>query len=302
MVSTAQSQLTTHFTCTICGAKSQRKFQKDGYWIQECDRCHHQALEEMPPANHAAIVYGDDYFYGGAAGYPDYLAEGRLIRDHGRRYGKILAKYLQPGTMLDVGAAAGFVLSGFMDHHWQGDGIEPNAQMAAFGREQLGVNVQAGTLETLHQVLPDRSYDLVSMIQVLPHFYDLHQALRSAAAVTRSGGHWLIETWNRDSMSAKLLGRHWHEYSPPSVLHWFSPHDLQLLARQYGFEVVVQGRPKKWIQGSHVKSLLGYKVDTLSISQGIKNVLKAFLKLIPDRLQLPYPSEDLFWILFKKVE
>ena len=174
--------------------------------------------------------------------------------------------------------------------------------MAAFGREQLGVNVQAGTLETLSQVFPDRTYDLVSMIQVLPHFYDLHQALRSAAAVTREGGHWLIETWNRDSLSAKILGSHWHEYSPPSVLHWFSPQDLQLLARQYGFEVVAQGRPQKWIKGSHVKSLLAYKFDTLPGGRSVKAFLKAFLRLIPDRLQLPYPSEDLFWMLFKKVQ
>ena len=196
--------------CPICSNPSRRKFQKYDYWIQECQRCHHQFLETMPQATHVAKVYGDEYFYGGAAGYPDYLAEGRLIREHGQRYGKLLSKYMQPGTLLDVGAAAGFVLSGFLDHHWQGDGIEPNAQMAAFGREQLGINVQAGTLETLREVLGDRTYDLVSMIQVLPHFYDLHQALRSAAAVTKPDGYWLIETWNRDSLSAKLFSTEWH--------------------------------------------------------------------------------------------
>ncbi len=284
--------------CPICQSSSQRKFRKYEYWIQECDRCHHQFLEARPQDDHAAKVYGDDYFYGGAAGYPNYLAEGRLIREHGQRYGKLLSKYMSPGTMLDVGAAAGFVLSGFVDRHWQGDGIEPNAQMAAFGREQLGLNVQTGTLETLEQVFPNKTYDLVSMIQVLPHFYDLHQALQSAAAVTKDGGHWLIETWNRDSVSAKVLGTGWHEYSPPSVLHWFSPNDLKLLARQYGFELVAQGRPQKWIAGAHVKSLLGYKFDSMPGGR----LLKALLRLIPDRLRIPYPAEDLFWTLFRKVD
>ncbi len=252
----------------------------------------------MPTIEHAEEVYGNDYFYGGAAGYPDYLAEGRLIRNHGQRYAKILSKYIKTGTMLDVGAAAGFVLSGFADHHWQGDGIEPNAQMAAFGREQLGINVQSGTLESLAKVLPGKTYDLVSMIQVLPHFYDLHQALRSAVAVTNPEGHWLIETWNRNSITAKVLGSGWHEYSPPSVLHWFSPDDLKRLARQYGFEMVAQGRPQKWIAGAHVKSLLSYQFDSMPGGRG----LKALLRLIPDRLRLPYPAEDLFWMLFRKVE
>lgn len=297
-VPTSRAEAVSQASCPICSSVSQRKFQKYDHWIRECDRCRHQFVEAMRTIDHAEKVYGDDYFYGGAAGYPDYLAEGRLIRDHGRRYGKILSKYMLPGTMLDVGAAAGFVLSGFVDRHWQGDGIEPNAQMAAFGREQLGLNVQAGTLESLAQVLPGKTYDLVSMIQVLPHFYDLHQALQSAVTVTKPGGHWLIETWNRDSLSAKIFGTGWHEYSPPSVLHWFSPDDLNLLAKQYGFELVAQGRPQKWIAGAHVKSLLGYKFDSMLGGRW----LKALLRVIPDRLRLPYPAEDLFWILFRKVE
>jgi SAM-dependent methyltransferase len=283
--------------CPICTHGSHRKFQKYGHWIQACDRCGHQFIESMPTVGHAEKVYGDGYFYGGAAGYPNYLAEGRLIRDHGRRYGKILARYMQAGTMLDVGAAAGFVLGGFIDHHWQGDGIEPNVQMAAFGREQLGINVQPGTLETLETALPGKTYDLVSMIQVLPHFYDLHQALQSAAAVTKREGYWLIETWNRDSLSAKVFGTGWHEYSPPSVLHWFSPDDLKLLAQQYGFKMVAQGRPQKWIAGAHVKSLLSYKFESMPGGRW----LKGLLQLIPDRLRLPYPAEDLFWVLFQKV-
>ena len=282
--------------CPICHHSSQRKFQKYEYWIQECQTCHHQFLEARPSSNHAAQVYGDDYFHGGAAGYPDYLAEGQLIREHGRRYGKMLKKHMQPGKILDVGAAAGFILSGFVDHHWVGDGIEPNAQMATFAQQQLGLNVQTGTLENLSQVLDGCTYDLVTMIQVLPHFYDLHQALQSAAKVTNPQGYWLIETWNRDSVSAKLFGSEWHEYSPPSVLHWFSPQDLKQLAAQYGFEVVVQGRPQKWLNGAHVKSLLSYKFDTMPGGR----ILKALLKLIPDRLKIPYPAEDLFWILFQK--
>jgi SAM-dependent methyltransferase len=288
--------MSSQLSCPICDASAARKFQKYKYWIAECSRCRHQFLEEQPSASHAEQVYGDDYFYGGQAGYPDYLAEGKLIREHGRRYGKLVAKYMTPGRILDVGAAAGFVLNGFVDYGWQGDGIEPNARMAAFGRETLGLNVQAGTLENLQELMGDRTYDLVSMVQVLPHFYDLHQALTAAAAATKPGGHWLIETWNRDSFSAKLFGTQWHEYSPPSVLHWFSPSDLKLLAASYGLEVVAQGRPQKWINGAHVKSLLGYKFDTMPGG----SLFKALLKLMPDGLRIPYPAEDLFWMLFQK--
>jgi SAM-dependent methyltransferase len=282
--------------CTICGSSSQRKFVKEHHWIRSCKSCGHEFLEELPSPDHPDQVYGDDYFYGGAAGYPDYLAEGKLIRDHGRRYAKIVSQYMQPGKILDVGAAAGFALNGFLDYQWQGDGIEPNAGMAAFGRNQLSINVQPGSLENLTEVLPGKTYDLVSMIQVIPHFYDLHQALAAAAKVTNPGGHWLIETWNRDSRTAQIFGVHWHEYSPPSVLRWFSPADLTSIAAQYGFKPIAQGRPEKWLNGAHVKSLLSYKLKRIPGGR----ILAQFLKLIPDRLRIPYPAEDLFWMLFEK--
>jgi hypothetical protein len=70
-----------------------------------------------------------------------------------------------------------------------------------------------------------------------------------------------------------------------------------VLARQYGFERVAQGRPQKWIAGAHVKSLLNYKFDSMWGGRW----LKALLQLIPDGLRLPYPAEDLFWMLFRKV-
>jgi SAM-dependent methyltransferase len=280
--------------CPICSTKSRRHFKKYQFWILQCQRCGHQFIGEQP-TGHADAVYGDDYFQGGGAGYPDYLAEADLLRSHGQRYGKILQRFVVPGQMLDVGAAAGFLLQGFHDRGWQGDGIEPNPTMAAYGRNQLGVNVQAGTLETLDQVLPGQTYDLVSMIQVLPHFYDLHKALQSAAEVTCPGGYWLIETWNRSSLTAKLSGQHWHEYSPPSVLHWFAPDDVRRLAAQYDFQEVAFGRPQKWIKGSHVKSLLSYKLKDVPLGRW----LIPLVMHLPDQMRLPYPAEDLFWILLR---
>jgi SAM-dependent methyltransferase len=281
--------------CPICQSFSRRLFQKEEFWIWRCRSCGHQFLDLETTVHHAAIVYGDDYFNGGGAGYPGYLREADLIRAHGRRYGQILSRYMKPGRVLDVGAAAGFVLQGLMQSGWQGAGIEPNDSMATYGRDCLKLDVRTGSFE---QFQAQEQYDLVTMIQVIPHFWDLPQALKSAEKLTVPGGYWLIETWNRESRLAKLFGENWHEYSPPSVLRWFAPEDLGLLAEQYGFEEVDRGRPQKWISGAHVKSLVGHKLS----SMGVLRYARPLLKLIPDRLRLPYPSEDLFWVLYRKVD
>lgn len=279
--------------CPICNSPSRPLFVKDGYRVRACEACGHRFAEPRLDPGHVARVYSDDYFHGGGAGYADYLGEGPLLRDRGRWYARLLGRYTKPGTLLDVGAAAGFVLRGFLDRGWQGKGVEPNPRMAEYARTRLGLDVRTGTLEDLP---PGESFDVVSLVQVLPHFVEPRRALAAAAAVTRPGGFWLVETWNRASWTARAFGPNWHEYSPPSVLHWFSPEGLRRLAGQFGFRKVAGGRPAKWIDGGHAKSLLRHKLGTSAVG----GVASRALDVIPDRLAIPYPAEDLFWMLLQK--
>ncbi|TYQ24766.1 methyltransferase domain-containing protein [Pseudanabaena sp. UWO311] len=281
--------------CPICRTTGTYLFSKYDCSILYCQKCSHQFADIIPNNHHTQTVYGDHYFNSGGDGYPDYLGEAKLILDHGKRYAQLLKRYMDTGTILDVGAAAGFILQGFTQSGWQGKGIEPNAEMVNHDCKSLGLSVEVGSLETIST--SDR-YDLISMIQVMPHFFDLRQALSNAANITKPNGYWLIETWNRDSLTAKICGQHWHEYSPPSVLHWFSPNDLEQLATQFGFYKVICGRPSKWINGAHIKSLLRYKLERSRLGRLVINILS----IIPDNLAIPYPAEDLFWILFQKAE
>lgn len=277
-------------TCAICNHTASPLFQKDGYWIEECDSCGHRFAAIAAGPAHTKEVYGDSYFNASGDGYADYRGERDLLVDHGRRYGKLLVKYTSPGTVLDVGAAAGFILKGLTQMGWRGTGVEPNSAMSAYARSEMGMDVRNATLEDLDV---DDRFDLVTMIQVVPHFYDLRRALEVAARATRPGGHWLIETWDRSSLVARLFGPNWHEYSPPSVLHWFSRSSLAGFVSQFGFEQVATGTPQKWLNGSHAKSLVGHKLGA--------SPLKSLLKVIPDGLRIPYPSWDLFWGLYRKV-
>lgn len=275
--------------CPVCGAEAQQLFEVNRYWIKECCDCKHRFVTETVSLDHTASIYDDSYFESGGAGYPDYLAEECTLLAHGHHYGKLLQRYMQPGSMLDVGSAAGFIFKGMTDYGWRGIGLEPNDRMAQFACQRYGLEVAVGTLE---QFQVSGTYDLVNMIQTIAHFYDVCQALSNAAALTKAGGYWLIETWDKDSLLAKALGRHWHEYSPPSVLRWFSKDSLSAFVARFGFEEVAWGRPHKWITGAHAKSLLAYKYQ----GQQTQKVINA----IPDRLRIPYPSLDLFWALYRK--
>ena len=279
--------------CPICSGSPRPLFAKNGFDILECTGCGHRMAEPDDPPTHVQRTYGDHYFTGGGAGYSDYLSEGPLLRMAGQRYARMLARHTKPGRVLDIGAAAGFILQGFADRGWRCTGIEPNANMACYAREVLGIQVVTGDLETVHL---DETFDVVSIIQVIAHFREPKKAIEILSRFVRPGGYVLIESWNRASLTARVFGRQWPEYSPPSVLHWFSRDDLMKLGRAAGLAPVRHGRPLKMLNGAHAKSLIKYKLS----SRPMRAVASKLLDLLPERLPIIYPFDDPFWVLLQK--
>ena len=280
--------------CPLCGGESHAGFVKTGIAIRTCRECGHYFAVSPRPAEHVKSVYSDRYFTGGGAGYRDYVRDADLLRRRGNWYAQQIAPWISGGQMIDIGAAAGFLLQGFCDFGWQGQGIEPNASMADFARQTLGVSIQTSTWE--EAPLRPAAYDLVVAIQVVSHFMDPLRAVLKMADSLRPHGYCLVETWDRASWTARVCGRRWHEYSPPSVLHWFSQESLHDWMGRWGFQHVAGGRPRKWISGQHAKSLLEHQFA----AGGPARWLRACWAWVPDRWVLPYPAEDLFWALYQK--
>jgi SAM-dependent methyltransferase len=279
--------------CPVCGAVGRLYFRHAVCGIHRCPDCGDLFADYALPADHVDSTYGDGYFEGGGAGYPGYHLDRDILIETGRRYGRLAARHHAPGSILDVGAAAGYILKGYQETGWRGRGIEPNPRMAERARADSGVEVAVGTLEEYRD---DRRYDLVSIIQVAAHFRDLPRAFANAAALVADGGLLLVETWNADSRTARFWGKRWHEFSPPSVLHWFTPESLARLVGRSGLQEVARGRPKKRLSGAHARSILTHAVEG---SAGL-SILKPFGALIPSRLAIPYPAEDLFWAIYRK--
>lgn len=276
--------------CPICNSDSKRVFEVKDFWIRDCVACSHRFTEVNLDPKHVEKTYDDAYFNGGGAGYTDYLQEAEILRQRGHWYSRLLSKYTDKGKVLDVGSAAGFILKGMTETGWQGVGVEPNKSMAEFGRQELGLEILPTSVENYAS---DEKFDAVTMIQVMAHFAKPKEIFSHIKQTLKDNGYLLIETWNRKSLSEKIFGTKWHEYSPPSVLHFFSDEGIEKLAEEQGFERIAIGRPSKWISGSHAKSLIAYKF-------GEKSIITKFFSIIPNRMNFPYPSEDLFWVLYQK--
>ncbi len=280
--------------CPVCDARSRDVFSVGEYDIMGCTDCKHRFVAGRLDQQHVGEMFGDAYFTEGGAGYPDYLRLADIKTEHGRRYVDLLARHVPTGRVLDVGAAAGFVLKAFVDRGWDGVGLEPNIHMAEYGRKQLGLDMRSSTLEEFQC---NEQFDLVNLIQVVGHFYDLRAAMESAAALTKPGGSWLVEYWDASSLVAKAMGSRWHNYVPPSVIHWFGRSDMDRLMAGFGFSRVATGAPKKYVDGSYLKSFLKYTIRAWPSSPA----LAKGLDLIPDDMRVRYPAFDLKWALFREL-
>jgi SAM-dependent methyltransferase len=285
----------TCLTNLSCNSTTHQLFLINGIPIIECDTCHHRYADIGNLDNHLEEVYSDEYFFEGKAGYPNYLESKDLLIKAGNRYARLISGYAEKGTMLDVGSAAGFIMKGFEMEGWKCYGVEPNDTMASYGRENFHFDIQTGSLENYTS---EQKFDLVSMIQVIGHFYDLHQAIRNVKDLLKPNGLVLIESWNMKSLIAKLLGRRWHEYSPPSVLHWFSDTTIKQLFEKQGFRLIAKGHPVKKINVRHAVSLLDEKLPKFAFK---KQILKQ-ADILAGKYSVIYPLHDLKWYLFKLPE
>ncbi len=269
-------------------------FSKDGYPIMDCSKCHRRFAELIDVEHHLERVYSDDYFFNGKDGYPNYLHEKELLIRYGKYYAEIISRYAKPGKLLDVGSAAGFIMKGFESSGWNCTGIEPNSTMAAYGKNELNLDICKGDLETYES---DTKFDLIILIQVIGHFYNIDRAMANISDLLKQHGLVLVESWNMKSFIARILGKNWHEYSPPSVINWFSNESLKTLFNNYGFELLGSGLPAKKIILKHALSLISKDTPNGIFKKQIINYLSRSI----GNISISYPPIDLKWYVFKKL-
>jgi SAM-dependent methyltransferase len=104
------------------------------------------------------------------------------------------------GRLLDIGAHAGRFLRLASAEGWEGEGLELNPKTAAFAARASGAVVHHGNV---HMFSPDRSYDAVTLIDVLEHVPGPLDVLSRVRACLRSGGWVAIKVPNGPAQRLK---------------------------------------------------------------------------------------------------
>jgi len=182
--------------CPICGNVNQKALDFGGYQYQgqfynlvKCLECGFMFLNPKPSQELLKNSYNNpEYFakdYGGGAevAYQDSFESNR------QRYREIIKrikKYKKEGILLEIGCAGGHFLKFAEAAGYQVKGVEISSAMAKFAREELSLDVLAGTLEDLD--LPSQSFDIVYLGDLLEHVYNLKLFLEEVFRILKPSG------------------------------------------------------------------------------------------------------------------
>jgi 2-polyprenyl-3-methyl-5-hydroxy-6-metoxy-1,4-benzoquinol methylase len=230
--------------CPLCATTFQPaprvRRRKDGHDILRCPCCTLLFRAELPTASEVEAIYGLPYFRrerDGAEGYLDYVADAEAHRETARRRLALLERFLRPGALLDVGAAAGFFVAEARARGWAAAGVDVSAAMVEWGREHLGVPLQHGTLTSV-EAAPG-SLEALTMWDYIEHSTDPVGDLRRARELLRRGGLVALSTGDAGSLVARLSGARWHLLTPRHHNFFFTRRTLTALLHRCGFEVLL---------------------------------------------------------------
>lgn len=253
--------------CNLCGRNDYEvRFPAtaDGNTLRvDAFRCTHSGYGHHPQiveCRHCGLVYAsprwspDDVLSAYTAVQDKTYIEERLGRELTfRRHLHSMERIVGPAegrALLDVGAYIGVFVEAAAAAGWRAQGVEPS-QWAATEAQRHGLDVQVGTLETLD--LPARSFDVVTLWDVIEHLADPAAELDRARRLLRPGGWLVVHTMDIDAPIARLMGRRW-PWLMDMHLYYFSKQTLRRMLTEHGFDVAWDGAQGRYLSLGYLAS------------------------------------------------
>lgn len=165
-------------------------------------------------------------------------AEGR-IQSFRKSMEEIEKTYGKKGKILDVGCAAGFFLAAAKEKGWECRGVEPSKWLGEWGSKKFGIKIDQGVLE--EQNYPAKSFDVVTLWDVLEHVPDPSKTLAECKRVLKDDGILVLNYPNIGSSLAKIAGKRWW-FLLSVHLTYFVPETIKKMLERQGFDLVKSKR------------------------------------------------------------
>jgi 2-polyprenyl-3-methyl-5-hydroxy-6-metoxy-1,4-benzoquinol methylase len=207
-----------------------------------------------------------------------------------KRHFGIVKRFVNSGTILDIGCASGLLLRLASDDGWQVYGVEPSEHLYQHARESSngGGEIFCSTLQDA--ALPQRFFDAVTFWDVLEHVPDPNSFMQLCASLLKPGGHLFLNVPDIDSLPARVLRSRW-PLLLPEHLNYFTKRSLQLCASQAHLKLQRLGRrPASFSVNYILYRLAQHQIPATGLLHKLSNS-RSFGKAI-----IPIPLGELYGV------
>jgi len=217
--------------CIFCGKESKRiVWTENGYTGRKCD-CGLIYISPRPSTDEIKELYTYDH---GSASADSHIQAEVSKRLDARFKLQMLKKYINRGSLLEIGPGAGYFLDEARKEGFEVFGNELNLELAKFISEKLEIPVETAVLNdfSFHGI----KFDIVYHCDVLSHFYDPFEEFSKFNNRLNKGGLMIFETGKGDLSVfwLKFMGR----LQFPDHLFFYSRRNIEQLCERTGFTLI----------------------------------------------------------------
>lgn len=150
---------------------------------------------------------------------------------------KLIKKYCNGNSILDIGSGTGEFLAFFKSKGWKVVGIEPNNTAREVAKNTHNIEIYDNNkLEKLQK----SSFDIITLWHVLEHVPDLNKTINQIKHLLAKNGFIIIAVPNIEAPDFERYQERWAALDVPRHLYHFSKNTLSKLLEKHNFEIIQQ--------------------------------------------------------------
>ncbi len=251
-----------YINCPICNSvKLKKKFEisypNEQFNIFQCLSCKVQFVAEKLSPSYIEDFYRkpensqDQTYTDGNVDNLDYYYN--ILKKH------IEQKFLNKGKILDIGCSSGYFLD-VMDG-WDRYGVEISKQYADITKSKYKDKIFIGSFSDYTQ--NENFFDVITLQDCLDHMLNPVEVIKKCKYLLKPKGLLVVKVHNMDCLYAKLAGKYFYAFIPPTHLFYFNKKSLSVLFNKTGFKV---------ISFNYFAHLLKIKTAFYRLSKGNNNI------------------------------
>lgn len=220
--------------CIFCknpASSDRAAIHENGFTGRKCSHCGLIYLSPRPTLLATTNLYKHNQAHITAQSHINANFSKRLDAKH---HLSILKHYKQEGSLLEVGAGAGYFLDEARRIGFTVYGIELNPIQSVFIRRKFGISCETNKLK---QAYNNKTFDIIYHCDVISHFYDPISELCEMNNRLNDRGIMFFETGNLGDVREKYYSV-FTKFQYPDHLFFFSEGNLKHLLHITGFELV----------------------------------------------------------------